>query len=147
MMYFKPRHFQHLVFALIVMTGAATAALANDIIKDWNITAATLVVPSGPPVHQTRLMAIHQIAVHDAVNGITRRYKTYMPRVDAPNEASPEAAAIAASYYTLCGLFPAQCGPLYPTFVNSLAANGLAFGRSWNTLRRCRRPGDPRCAG
>ncbi|MGD9629420.1 MAG: vanadium-dependent haloperoxidase [Pyrinomonadaceae bacterium] len=127
MMYFKSRSFERLIFGLLFVAGAATLSFANgaDIIKEWNIEAARLVVPSGPPVHQTRLMAIHQIAVHDAVNGITRRYHTYLPRVDAPDHASPEAAAIAASYYTLCSFFPTQCDPLYALFVNSLAANGL----------------------
>jgi hypothetical protein len=72
-------------------------------------------------------MEIHQIAVHDAVNGITRRYRTYMPLIKAPKGASPEAAAIAASYHTLCSLFPTQCESLYAAFVNSLAANGLAM--------------------
>jgi hypothetical protein len=127
MMYLKLRNLNRLVCGVLVVVGSATFAFSGaDIVRDWNITAATLVVPSGPPVHQTRLMAIHQIAVHDAVNGITRRYKTYLPRVDAPDGASPEAAAIAASYYTLCSLFPAQCGWLETLALNALAANGLS---------------------
>lgn len=113
--------------SLLMALGAA-AVLGNgaDIVRDWNVAAAALVVPSGPPVHQTRLMAIHQIAVHDAVNGLTQQYQTYMPRLEAPDGASPEAAAIAASYYTLCRLFPAQCGMLETMALNSLAENSLS---------------------
>ena len=39
-------------------------------------------------------MAIFHIAIHDAVNGITRDYATYLPRIEPPAGASPQAAAI-----------------------------------------------------
>ena len=113
------------ILACLFCTGIATASGGADIIREWNAQAVLLVVPSGPPVHQTRLMAIHQLAVHDAVNGITGRYDTYLSPGTAPDGASPEAAAIAASYRSLCGLLPAQCDALLTTYLGSLAAHGL----------------------
>ena len=51
-------------------------------------------------------MAIFQLAVHDAINGITGEYETYLSPSPAPEDASPEAAAIAAAHYALKNLFP-----------------------------------------
>jgi hypothetical protein len=71
-------------------------------------------------------MAIVQVAVHDAVNGITGEYETYLSPAPAPEGASPEAAAIAAAHHTLRNLFPGSATLLDERYVNSLAANGLS---------------------
>ena len=115
------------VFLALICTVTSQAAGGADVIREWNARAVPMVVPSGPPVHQTRLMAIHQLAVHDAVNGITGKYETYLSPGPAPAGASPEAAAIAASYRTLCELFPGlQCDALLDVYLDSLAAHGLS---------------------
>lgn len=69
-------------------------------------------------------MAIVQVAVHDAVNGITGKYATYLSPGPAPAGASPEAAAIAAAHHTLRNLFGP--GSLDALFLASLAAHGLS---------------------
>ena len=113
---------------------------AVDAITAWNKRAAALsVLPASAlsPVAQTRVMAIVQVAVHDAVNGITGKYETYLRSSAAPLNASPEAAAIAASHQTLRALFPGQADSLDIFFTESLAAQGLSaadpgveFGRA-----------------
>jgi len=82
-------------------------------------------------------MAIVQVAVHDAVNGITGKYETYLSPGAAPENASPEAAAIAAAHHALKGLFNSQAASLDALYDSSLAAHGLsqndpgiAYGRS-----------------
>src|SRR5688500_890477 len=53
----------------------------SDVVLEWNQQAVqlTLLPASGlTPVQQTRVMAIFQLAVHDAVNGITGKYETYL---------------------------------------------------------------------
>jgi hypothetical protein len=82
-------------------------------------------------------MAIFQLAVHDAVNGITGEYETYLSPPAAPQNASPEAAAIAAAHHALKNLFPASVGELDFQYVISLTLHGLSlsdpgieFGRS-----------------
>lgn len=82
-------------------------------------------------------MAIVHLAVHDAVNGITGKYETYLSPGAAPDSASPEAAAIAAAHHTLRNLFQSQAASLDSLFAQSLAAHGLsendpgiAYGRS-----------------
>jgi len=115
-------------------------ALATDVVMEWNQQAVALtLLPASAlaPVQQTRVMAIFQVAVHDAVNGITGEYETYLSPSSAPESASPEAAAIAAAHHTLKNLFPGNDTLLDDRYVNSLAANGLSpsdpgieYGRS-----------------
>src|SRR5215216_4398647 len=106
----------------------ALPAQANDAVMEWNQQAATLtLLPASAlaPVQQTRAMAIVQVAVHDAVNGITDDYATYLAPGPAPENASPEAAAIAAAHHALRSLFNGHAASLDALFLESLAAHGL----------------------
>ena len=81
----------------------ALSAPDNEAVTVWNRQAVTLtLLPASAlaPVQQTRVMAIVQVAVHDAVDGITREYQTYLSPGVAPEDASPVAAAIAAAHHT-----------------------------------------------
>lgn len=112
----------------------------QDVVAEWNAEAARLTLlgsSNQAPVQQTRTMAIVQVSIHDAVNGLTRQYKTYLPTGPVPANATPEAAAIASAHYALRNLFPAHATTLDPMFLSSLAANGLtvddpgvAYGQS-----------------
>jgi hypothetical protein len=113
---------------------ASLPAQVNDVVMEWNQQAVrlTLLPAAGnAPVQQTRVMAIVQLAVHDAVNGITHKYATYLSPGPAPENASPEAAAIAASYYTLRNLFEnlsSEMTLLDAYYLESLAAHELSEG-------------------
>lgn len=114
--------------AIVALVFAVSTARA-EIVSEWNQEAVRLtILPASnlAPVQQTRTMAIVQVSVHDAVNGITGKYETYLPRVPAPANATPEAAAIAASHHVLRTLFPSQAASLDTMFLTSLAANGLS---------------------
>jgi hypothetical protein len=107
---------------------AASPARANDAVREWNQHAAALTVAptSGlSSIEQTRVMAIVQVAVHDAVNAITGEYATYLRRRGVPEHASPEAAAIAAAHYALRHLFASQAAALDAQYSASLVAHGL----------------------
>src|SRR5215813_13568521 len=99
---------------------------------------ARLVASFGPHIRPASArMAIVHVAVHDAVNGITEKYETYLSPGPAPNNASPEAAAIAAAHHALKNLFQSQAASLDAFYELSLAAHGLsendpgiAYGRS-----------------
>ena len=118
----------------------ALPAQAGAVVLEWNQQAATLTLAPAAaqaPVQQTRLMAIVQVAMHDAVNGITGEYETYLSPDPAPENASPEAAAIAAAHHALSNLFPGQASSLDIVYLDSLAAHGLStsdpgveYGRS-----------------
>ena len=123
-------------------TSIFTAQLtqATDVVTEWNQQALTLtLLPASAltSVPQARVMAIVQVAVHDAVNGITGKYETYLSPGPAPASASPEAAAIAAAHHTLRNLFSSQAASLDAAYESSLTAHGLSqndpgitYGRS-----------------
>lgn len=123
-----------------VSLSATQSAQASDVVVEWNLQAVALTLrptPALAPVQQTRAMAIFHLAVHDAVNGITGEYETYLSPPSPPENASPVAAAIAAAHDALKNLFPGNDVLLDDRYANSLAAHGLspadpgiAFGSS-----------------
>jgi len=103
--------------------------VVSDIVLEWNQQAVQLALSPAAalqPIQQTRAMAIFQLAVHDAVNGITGKYETYLAPSSAPENASPDAAAIAAAHYALKNLFQGNDALLDALFLDSLAAHGLS---------------------
>ena len=109
-------------------TAAATAQV-GDVVMEWNQEAVRLaLLPASmlAPVQQTRVMAIFHLTVHDAVNGITGEYETYLSPPPAPENATPEAAAIAAAHRSLKSLIPGNDTTLDDRFTSSLIAHGLS---------------------
>src|SRR5215207_3325499 len=108
---------------------APQPAAPGDAVMEWNQQAATRTLTAAPalaPVQQTRVMAIIQVAVHDAVNGITGEYATYLSSGEPPAGASPEAAAIAAAHHALKNLPVNQSPSVDDAYASSLAAHGLS---------------------
>src|SRR5437773_4479219 len=94
-----------------------------DVGLDWNaIAVSTLVSQGQSPFAQSRLMAITQLAVFEAVNAITGDYKPYLGTVAAPAGASADAAAVAAAYQVLKNYFPLAAANLDAAYAVSLAA-------------------------
>ena len=129
------------LLAFVVVTLAAGTAWADEI-TDWNQTMlrAALVGGTTPPV-TTRVAAIVQAAVFDAVNGIARRYTPIHVAPAGPAGASRDAAAVQAAYATLVQLYPAQKATFDARLAVSLAvlgeqessaaiASGLAWGQT-----------------
>jgi hypothetical protein len=126
------------LIALAIFTVSAGAARADEI-TDWNQTMlrAALVGATSPPV-TSRVAAIVQAAVFDAVNGIARRYTPIHVTPDGPAGASREAAAVQAAYATLVQLYPAQKATFDARLAVSLAVLGtretgaaIASGVAW----------------
>jgi hypothetical protein len=118
------------LLAIVVILGCAVAPPAanapDDAVMEWNqIAFAATVTAAQGPVPQIRTMAIVQVAVHDAVNAISRDYDTYLDVRRRPWNASPDAAAIAAAHHALVGLFPTQAQALNDARTASLAAHGV----------------------
>jgi len=102
------------VFATVWSTSQA------DVVLEWNdIMQTTLVGQS--PVNETRLAAITQLAVFEAVNAITGQYDPYLGTVRAPRSASAEAAAIAAAHGVLWNYVLERRGDLDAARAKSLA--------------------------
>lgn len=115
------RHLRRLAFALeatFLAAAALTATSANanaaephnsdkrrGAVTVWNTFASNLVAANLPPGPQTYTLAVTQIAVHDALNAIDRRYESYAFVGSAPR-ASMAAAVAAAAHDTLVRLAP-----------------------------------------
>jgi hypothetical protein len=88
-----------------------TATLRADEVADWNrnmFKAGLAATPPTTPLVMSRVAAIVQASVYDAVNGIERRYAPIHVDFAAPSGASVRAAAVQAAYAALVRLYPAQ---------------------------------------
>jgi hypothetical protein len=92
--------------AIVLIVGSASRAQADEV-TDWNqvMLRAGLVAQTSPTT-MTRVAAMVQVAVFDAVNGIEPRYAHF--RVDpagAPTGASKRAAAVQAAFAMLTRIY------------------------------------------
>ena len=124
------------VLLAAVLLGSPHVARA-DVVLDWNLTMfATLAGQN--PFGTARYAAITHLAMFEAVNAITGEYRPYVGSIDAPGEASAEAAAAAAAHGVLTFYFPAKATTLDAALATSLAAipdgpsedTGVATGRA-----------------
>ena len=113
-----------------VVAAVAAAALcvpsiaSADVVVDWNATLVNaMYIAKTPPQLGTRIGAIVQTSVFDAVNGITRKYSQFRPDLlgTARHGASAPAAAASAAYTALVAIFPDAA--LKATFDAQLAAS------------------------
>ena len=72
--------------------------MSGNVVLDWNAAALAATIQAGnPPPVAARTMAIVHAAVYDAVNAIEQTHEPYATARQGPRDASPEAAAAAAS--------------------------------------------------
>jgi hypothetical protein len=98
-----------------------------DQVIRWNQELQTLLVAPGaqaPSIHPTRTLAITQIAVYDAINGIVGGGEPLLTDLHAPRSASPDAAVAAAARTALDALLPSQRPAIEAFFEGSLAQIG-----------------------
>jgi hypothetical protein len=94
-----------------VVSGPATAR-ADDIVLRWNQIAAQTATAT-TPFNQSRVAAIVQLAVFEAVNAITGQYEPYLnPRTAPAPGASVEAAVTVAAHTVMTTYFPAAAAVL-----------------------------------
>ncbi len=125
------RSFRSAVLEVALMVLAIAVAVPSrlraDEVTDWNqIMVQTVLNGKTSPVVSTRVTAIVEAAVFDAVNGIERRYTPIHVDFAAPAGASKRAAAVQAAYATLVVLYPGQKTALDAELQASLA--GIASG-------------------
>ncbi len=131
----RPRAFPQ----LMVLAAALALPAAADEVTKWSELSAQAALDSGlanNPIFQTRVDAMAHVAMHDALNGIQRRYAAYAWSVPVQAGASPEAAVAAAAHDVLVDQYTqltgfgitSQKGALDVAYANSLAAipNGSA---------------------
>ena len=110
-----------------------------DAVIDWNIIATGAAFAAGKnALEQSRIYAMTHAAIHDALNSIDRRYKTYALDRRAEPNASPDAAVAAAAHDVLVAQLPTQQATLDAAYAASLAGiadgpaktNGVAIGQA-----------------
>jgi hypothetical protein len=121
----------------MLVTFAATARA--DVVTDWNVITLQAAAAGGlNPQRQHRVAAMVHVAIHDAVNSVTPRFKAYAVHVPHAANASVEAAAVQAAYGVLIRLLPAQAATLDAARSASLATivdgptkqTGIAVGEA-----------------
>src|SRR6267378_8549882 len=131
-----------LAISVVIFFCVASTARADDI-TDWNqhMLRATTIAGTSPLV-TTRVAAIVQASVFDAVNGIDRKYAPVRVAAAAPAGASRRAAAVQAAYTALVALFFTQKATFDARLAVSLTAiaadphetsAGIAAGIAWGT--------------
>jgi hypothetical protein len=94
---------------------------AADVVTDWNQIAEVVAPRFGGPQQQSRVQAMVQIAVHDALNAIDPRYARYTDVGRALPGASPDAAVAAAARRTLLELLaPVPASPLKQAAIDTV---------------------------
>jgi hypothetical protein len=96
-------------------------------VLQWNQELQkVLVAPGAQPgsIHPTRTMAITQVAVYDAVNGILGDGQPLLVDLRGPRRASADAAAAAAARTALDALLPTQASTIDAFFQASMAQVG-----------------------
>lgn len=126
-------------FSVCVIAGS-TLGFADEV-SDWNqvLLRSMLVAPATAAPTTTRVAAIVQSAVFDAVNGIARHYTPIFVPAEGPAGASKGAAATQAAYVTLVSLYPDQKAKFDQLRAASISAlnesedavqQGLAWGQT-----------------
>lgn len=112
------------------LVAIATAAIlcscplrAQNVVIDWNKIASIAIVTNAKEASVTSSVwfAYVQLAVYDAVNAVDHQYQPYVFTTQAPDDASKDAAAVAAAHRILVNYFPAQQASLDTQFTSSLA--------------------------
>jgi hypothetical protein len=133
------------VMALSGMAAAPAGVRADNhstnTVITWNhIMIASFATAIVPAPAATRLGAIVQAAVFDAVNGVEPRYTYIHVAPGAPEGASRQAAAAGAAYTALVTMFPSQKVTLDADLAASVAAmsgdeedsnTGVTSGLAW----------------
>jgi hypothetical protein len=115
--------------------GQETRRASSPVIH-WNRVANAILPFHVGPVVDSRAMAILHAAIHDAVNGIERRYEPYTADLLFPG-ASVDAAVASAARDVLIAMAPAQRERVEQEYARALAGvqdgpakdQGIALGR------------------
>jgi hypothetical protein len=106
---------------LLSLSFAAPQAGAGEVVH-WNRVATDAAVAAQlDPLNESRIFAIVQASIHDALNAIDRRYEAYQAGAAAAADASPQAAVAAAAHASLVELMPGRKLDFDQAFAETIA--------------------------
>jgi hypothetical protein len=115
-----------LLLCFVLSLGSSAKA---DSVTEWNTRACELAAPASfDTPSANRIIAIMHTAIYEAVNAITKKYPAGNMKIDAPGDASVDAAVAAAAHATLAKLMPAKQQEIDTAYQASLAK--IADGES-----------------
>jgi membrane-associated phospholipid phosphatase len=122
---------------------------AENPVTHWTAIAATIFPGQPGPILDGRAMAILHASIHDAVNGVERRYQPYTADLASPT-ASVDAAVATAAHDVLLALAPDHRDRVESEYAAALATvpdgsaedEGVALGRQCASANLDRRAGD-----
>src|SRR5262249_17504784 len=111
-----------LVFFICLAAISRSTLQAQNVVTDWNKIASTTIVATGGKASSTSSVwfAYTSIVVYDAVNAVQQEFQPFYYDAKAPQNASAEAAAVAAAHRVLVNYFPAQQAQLDAQLNDSL---------------------------
>ena len=119
-----PIRMRNCLLAAALGAALSPASAFADAVTDWNANTNDVVAGAGAPPQQFRAFAIVHIAMHDALNAIDPRYRSYSVVGAGNPNASPEAAVARAARDTLIALLPdaqdAVVDARYATYIAGL---------------------------
>lgn len=111
------------IVSLTIFAAFTTTSLHADEVTDWVQVMLQAGHTAGTsPVVMTRVAAITEASVFDAVNGIKGHYQPIHVMPAAPKGTSARAAAVQAAYASLVRLYPTQTSTFNAARAASLAA-------------------------
>jgi hypothetical protein len=132
-----------------IAEGVQPAQRNVNAVTHWNRVASEIFPVEPGPIIDSRAFAILHAAVHDAVNGIERRYEPYTIDLSLP-EASVDAAVAQAAHDVLAEMAPRHKGRIEREYVAALRGvpdgppkdAGLILGERAARANLDRRSGD-----
>ncbi|MDB5086216.1 MAG: hypothetical protein JWR09_210 [Mucilaginibacter sp.] len=87
-----------------------TINYSAGMVLKWNEAGMQAVakIKGAPPMSESRIYAMLNLAMHDALNNIVQKYDTYALSGAADKDADPDAAVAQAAHDVLVSLLPAQ---------------------------------------
>jgi hypothetical protein len=121
---------------------------SGNAVTHWNAIATTVFPAEPGPVLDARAFAIFHAAIHDAVNGVERRYLPYTADVSSPGASLPAAVA-AAARDVLVAHAPSHRARVEQEYTRALAAisDGPAKSAGVTLGQRCAKANLDRRAG
>ncbi len=111
------------VLAILLAVTVSGSAAAVDEVANWNAIATSVALPGGKnAIEQSRIYAMVQLAVHDALNTIERRYARYAYHAHPHGRASAAAAVATSAHDVLVHEVPAQIAVVDAALAASLSS-------------------------
>jgi membrane-associated phospholipid phosphatase len=126
-----------------------TLTQSSSVVTRWNAIAIQVLPVDPGLIQDSRAFAIMHAAIHDAVNGVERRYQPYTFSLSSPG-ASIDAAVAATARDVLVALSPGQKDVVEIAYASALLAipegpaknAGIALGQQSAAANLMRRVGD-----